>query len=52
MDDIELRQFKEIFPNFGVDSHFGKQILTSWVIKNRTIPQYWKEMAKAILGSV
>jgi hypothetical protein len=28
---------------------FVKQILTSWAIKNRIIPQDWKDMARAIL---
>jgi hypothetical protein len=28
---------------------FVKQILTSWAIKNRIIPQDWKDMARGIL---
>lgn len=30
-------------------SSFEKQILTSWAIRSRTIPQDWKDMAKTIL---
>ena len=49
MDVLDLRNFKESVTNFGMQSPFVKQILTSLVIKNRIIPQDWKDMAKAIL---
>ena len=44
-----MRKFKESVTNFGMHSPFVKQILTSWAIKNRIIPQDWKDIAKAIL---
>ena len=49
MDVLDLRKFKESVTSFGMHSTFVKQILTSWAIKNRIIPQDWKDMARAIL---
>lgn len=49
MDVLELRKFKESVTNFGMHSPFVKQILISWAIKNRVIPQDWKDMVRAIL---
>ena len=46
---LELRTFKESVTNFGMHFPSVKQILTSWAIKNRIIPQDWKDMAIAIL---
>ena len=46
---LELRKSKESVTNFGMHLPSVKQILTSWTIKNRLIPQDWKDMARAIL---
>lgn len=52
MDMLELRKFKQSVTNFGMHSPFVKEILTSRAIKNRIIPQEWKDMAKTILEPV
>ena len=49
MDVLDLRKFKESVTNFGMHFQFVKQIPTSWAIKNRIIPQDWKDMTRAIL---
>lgn len=46
---LELRKFKESVTNFGMYSPFVKQILISWAIKNRIIPQDWNDMTREIL---
>jgi hypothetical protein len=46
VDVLDLRNFKESVTNFGMQSPFVKQILTSLVIKNRIIPQDWKDTAR------
>ena len=46
---LELRKSKESVTNFGMHLPSVKQILTSWTIKNRLIPQDWKDMARSIL---
>jgi hypothetical protein len=46
---LDLRTFKESVINFGMHFPSVKQILTSWTIKNRLIPQDWKDMARTIL---
>ena len=46
---LDLRTFKESVINFGMHFPFVKQILTSWTIKNRLIPQDWEDMARTIL---
>ena len=46
---LELRKSKESVTNFGMHLPSVKQILTSWTIKNRLIPQDWEDMARAIL---
>ena len=43
---VPTEKFKESVTNFGMHLPFVKQILTSWAIKNRIIPQDWKDMAK------
>ena len=45
---LELRKSKESVTNFGMHLPTVKQILTSWAIKNRIIPQDWEDMARAI----
>ena len=49
MNVLDLKKIKKNVTNFKMHSPFVKQILTSWAIKNRIIPQDWKFMAKAIL---
>ena len=49
VDLLELRKSKESVTNFGMHLPSVKQILTSWTIKNRLIPQDWKDMARTIL---
>ena len=46
---LELRKSKESVTTFGMHLPTVKQILTSWTIKNRLIPQDWEDMARAIL---
>ena len=46
---LELRKSKESVTTFGMHLPTVKQILTSWAIKNRIIPQDWKDMARAVL---
>ena len=49
MNVLDLRKFKETVTNYGMHSPFVKQILTSWTIKKRIIPQDWKNMTRTIL---
>ena len=49
MNVLDLKKIKKNVTNFKMHSPFVKQILTSWAIKNRIIPQDWKDTAKAIL---
>jgi hypothetical protein len=48
VDVLVLRKLTESVTNFGMQLPFVQQILTSWDIKNRIIPQEWKGRARIL----
>ena len=48
---LHLRRFKEVIVSYGIHSPFVKQMLNSWSMYKRTIPQDWGSLVTAVFAA-